>query len=474
MKNFDVVVIGAGPGGYVCAIRCAQLGFTTACIDGNLNDKGEPVLGGTCLNTGCIPAKALLDSSHYYSFIKNGAADHGINVGGVTADIYKMMGRKDRIVAKLTKGVAGLFKKNKVEWLRGCARLAPDNQVQVTGVAEEAGQEYAVAARRIVIATGSAPTRLSVAAVDQDRIVDSSGALSMTEVPRRLVIIGGGVVGLELGSVWGRLGAEVTVLEAMPELLHPVDRQIAAAVEKELAKQGLDLRLGVTVTGVGANNREVSVTYEDAEGKQKLVADKMIVAVGRTPNVQGLGAEEAGLALNKDGGIEVDEHCATGLENVYAIGDVVRGPMLAHKAMEEGVMVAERLAGQKTTVNLDLVPWVIYTWPEVVWVGKTEFELKEAGREYRAGVFPFAASGRAAAMGESVGMVKMLADAATDQVLGVHAFGPNVSELLAEAVLAMEFDGSAEDIARTLHAHPTLSEAMHEAALAVDQRTLHL
>ena len=474
MKNYDVVVIGAGPGGYVSAIRCAQLGLSTACVDNGLGDDDNPVLGGTCLNTGCIPSKALLDSSHHYAFINKQASNHGINVSGVKLDVHKMITRKNRIVQKLTRGIAGLFKKNSIDWLQGRATLLGKNEVQVAPAGKQPGEAYTVPARNIIIATGSVPAGFSLATVDQNRIVDSTGALAFKEVPKRLGVIGAGVIGLELGSVWSRLGSQVVILEALDDFLAPVDRQIASAAEKMLTKQGLDIRLGARVVGSSANNREVSVSYEQGNDKQQLTFDKLIVAVGRSPNVAGLGAEEAGLALNENGGIVVDEHCATNLPNVYAIGDVVRGPMLAHKAAEEGVMVAERLAGQKSGFNLDVVPWVIYTWPEIAWVGKTELELIEAGQPCKTGVFPLAASGRALAAGDSGGMVKMISDADTDQVLGVHVLGPNASELIAEAVLAMEFDGSSEDIARTIHAHPTLAEAMHEAALASDKRALHI
>ena len=474
MKSFDVVVIGGGPGGYVSAIRCAQLGFSTACLESRLDDDGQPALGGTCLNTGCIPSKALLDSSHHYTFIKHEAARHGINVGGVTMNIYKMMDRKNKVVQKLTRGISGLFIKNQVEWLQGHGKLLENNQIQVTPVGQEVAQEYIISAQHIIIATGSVPTKLPPAPVDQDKIVDSTGALAFTDVPRRLGIIGAGVIGLELGSVWGRMGSEVIILEALDDFLTPLDRQIATEAEKVLRRQGLDIRFGSKVTGTGLSSREVTITFEDREGKQQLAVDKLIVAVGRSPNTRGLGAEAVGLALSGRGFVKVDEHCATNLPNVYAIGDVVRGPMLAHKAAEEGVAVAERLAGKAGHINLDAVPWVIYTWPEIAWVGKTELELKAAGHPYKAGVFPFAASGRAHAMGDVGGMVKMLSDSNTDQVLGIHILGPNASELIAEAVLTLEFDGSSEDIARTIHAHPTLSEAMHEAALAVDNRTLHL
>ena len=473
MKTFDVVVIGGGPGGYVAAIRAAQLGLSTACIESWVNPAGKPALGGTCLNVGCIPSKALLDSSHQYAFIKHEASSHGINAQGATLDVNRMIDRKSRIVETLTMGIAGLFRKNKVEWLKGHARLLPDKQIEVTPVGGENTEPYLVAASHIIIATGSVPVKIPPAPVDQKFIVDSTGALAFNDVPRRLGVIGAGVIGLELGSVWSRLGAQVVILEALEDFLAAADRQIAAEAEKILRKQGLDIRLGARVTGTGSNNREVTVTFEDSGGKQQLIVDKLIVAVGRRPNTEGLGAAEAGLVVDERGFIQVDDECRTSLPDVYAVGDVVRGPMLAHKASEEGVAVAERIAGRAAHMNYEVIPWVIYTWPEIAWVGRTEAQLKAQGVEYRAGTFPFAASGRARAMGETGGMVKMLSDARTDRLLGVHILGPNASELVAEAVLAMEFDGSAEDIARTIHAHPTLSEAMHEAALAVDGRTLH-
>lgn len=473
MKNYDVVVIGAGPGGYVAAIRAAQLGLSTACIEGWLDKEGKPVLGGTCLNVGCIPSKALLDSSHHFSFLKNESKQHGINIAGVTIDVHKMIQRKAKVVQNLTQGIAGLFRKNKVEWLQGRGKLRGNGQIEVTPVSAEAGQPYTVTARNIIVATGSVPMKIPPAMVNNELVFDSTGALEFTDVPRRLGIIGAGVIGLELGSVWKRLGSEVVILEAMDEFLPSVDRQIATEAEKTLRKQGLDIRLGTKVTGTGSNNREVTVTYETTEGKQQLTVDKLIVAVGRKPNTEGLGAKEVGLALDERGYIQVDAHCKTNLDNIYAIGDVVKGPMLAHKASEEGVAVAERIAGKHGHVNYETIPWVIYTWPEVAWVGKTEQTLKKEGVEYRVGTFPFVASGRAHAMGTTEGLVKILSDASTDRLLGVHIFGPNASELIAEAVLAMEFEGSAEDIARTIHGHPTLSEAMHEAALAVDKRAIH-
>jgi dihydrolipoamide dehydrogenase len=472
--KFDVLVIGGGPGGYVAAIRCAQLGLSTACIEGWLNESGKPALGGTCLNVGCIPSKALLDSSHHFSFIRHEAAEHGINAPGATVDVSRMLARKVRIVQSLTIGIAGLLRKNKVEWLQGFGKLLPDRRVEVTPVGQESPQPYTVSAGHIIIATGSVPARIPPAPVDNELIVDSTGALSFSDVPRRLGIIGAGVIGLELGSVWNRLGSKVVILEALPDFLAAADRQIAGEAEKILRKQGLDIRLGAKVTGTASNNREVTVNFESPEGKQQLAVDKLIVAVGRGPNTARLGAAEAGLKLDERGFIDVDEQCRTNLPGVYAIGDVVRGPMLAHKAMEEGVAVAERIAGKHGHMNYGNIPWVIYTWPEIAWTGRTEQDLRAAGVQYRAGSFPFAASGRAKAMGESGGLVKILSDSQTDRILGVHIVGPNASELIAEGVLAMEFEGSAEDIALTIHAHPTLAEAVHEAALGVDQRSLHI
>ena len=472
-KKYDVVVIGGGPGGYVAAIRAAQLGLKTACIEGWIGEGGKPALGGTCLNVGCIPSKALLDSSHHFSFIRKEAAEHGINVPGATVDISRLMARKNKVVQTLTMGVAGLLRKNKVDWLQGFGRLVSAQQIEVTPAGDGSTPPYQVAAGNVIIATGSVPARIPPAPVDGEHIVDSTGALAFTEVPRRLGIIGAGVIGLELGSVWSRLGAKVVILEALSEFLAPVDRQIAGEAEKVLRGQGLDIRLGARVTGTASNNREVTVNFEGADGKEQIVVDRLVVAVGRKPNTSGLGAEEAGLQVDERGFISVDPDCRTNLPNVYAIGDVVRGPMLAHKASEEGIAVAELIAGKPGHVNYDTVPWVIYTWPEIAWVGKTEQELKAAGVEYKSGTFPFAASGRARAAGETAGLVKMLSDAKSDRLLGAHIFGPNASELIAEAVLAMEFEGSAEDIALTVHAHPTLAEATHEAALAVDKRTIH-
>ncbi len=473
MDKYDVIVIGGGPGGYVAAIRCAQLGLKTACVEGWLTPNNKPALGGTCLNVGCIPSKALLDSSHHYSHIRQHAGDHGIQVGEVSVDVGKMMARKDKIVKALTGGIASLFKKHRIDWLQGHGHLAGERQVTVTP--PDHSDKQTVEADHIIIATGSVPAGIPQAEVDNGGpIIDSTGALALTEVPARVGVIGAGVIGLELGSLWQRLGSEVTILEALETFLPRVDQQVAGEAAKSLKKQGLDIRLGTHVTATEVGKKGVTVTYQDADGEQQAEFDKLIIAVGRQPNTDSLGAEAAGLKLNQRGFIQVDDHCRTNISGVWAIGDVVRGPMLAHKAMDEGVAVAERIAGQTAHMDYNTIPWVIYTWPEIAWVGQTEEALQEDGIDYRSGTFPFMASGRARGMGDTEGLVKILADTNTDEILGVHIFGPSASELISEAVTAMAFDASSEDIARTVHAHPTLSEAMHEAALAVDQRTLHL
>lgn len=473
MKNYDVVVIGAGPGGYMAAIRCAQLGLNTACVECWQDPDGRPALGGTCLNVGCIPSKALLDSSHHYYHLRKHARDHGILIGDLSLDVPAMIARKDKIVKSLTQGIAGLFRKHKIEWLKGTARLRPDKKIEIVPL--DGGQNATVTAAHIIIAVGSVPASIPQAPIDNNGLIlDSTGALALTEVPKRLGVIGAGVIGLELGSVWSRLGAEVIILEALDTFLPAVDHQIAAEALKSLKKQGLDIRLGAMVTSVTTANGKVALAYRHSQGNQQETFDRLIVAVGRKPNTRTLGAEDVGLKLDQRGFIEVDEHCRTNLPGVYAIGDCVRGPMLAHKASEEGVAVAERIAGLKGHVNYATIPWVIYTWPEIAWVGRTEQELKAEGRACRTGTFPFMASGRAKALGETEGLVKFVADAKTDRILGVHLFAPYASELLAEAVVAMEFDASSEDIARTIHAHPTLAEAMHEAALAVEGRALHI
>lgn len=479
MKNYDVIVIGAGPGGYVAAIRCAQLGLTTACVESWSKKSGKPALGGTCLNVGCIPSKALLESSHHFSHLKNDAVDHGINVSGASMNVIKMIARKDKIVQMLTQGIAGLFRKNNIELLHGRGRITSRDEtgqyhVEVLPASVEGGEILTASAKHIIIATGSVPSNIPPAKVDNNRIVDSTGALAFTETPRKLCVIGAGVIGLELGSVWSRLGSEVIILEALESFLEPVDNQLSDEAYKILTKQGLDIRLGAKVTGTGSNNQEVTVIYEDAKGKKQISVDKLIVAVGRSPNTEGLDAEACGLELDEKGFIEVDEQCQTRLPNVYAIGDVVRGSMLAHKASEEGVAVAERIVGQPGHMNYQIIPWVIYTWPEIAWVGLTEEELQNTGIDYKVGTYPFAANSRARTMGDSAGLVKILADSQSDRILGIHILGPNASELISEAVLAMEFDASSEDIARTIHAHPSLSEAIHEAALSVDNRAIHI
>jgi dihydrolipoamide dehydrogenase len=471
MSDFDVIVIGGGPGGYVAAIRCAQLGLKTACVDERVNDQGEPVLGGVCLNVGCIPSKALLDSSHHYHRAQHEFAAHGISAQNLSIDVTTMMQRKQQVVQTLTGGIGMLFAKHKVTWLKGRAELAGDNRVRVSEHNNPQPVEYR--ADNLVIATGSTPVALAEAPLDGERIVDSSGALAFDEVPKRLGIIGGGVIGLELGSVWSRLGADTTVLVRGDTFLRNVDQQLAVALQRELAQQGIDIRMGAKLVVVKKTARQVTVTYADTEGEHKLVVDKLLVATGRRPNTEAIGAEVVGLALDSRGFIEVDETCRTNLPNVYAIGDVVRGPMLAHKASEEGVAVAERIAGQQPEVNYGVIPAVVYTWPELAWVGKTSEQLAAEGVAFKSGVFPLAGNGRAHAAGDAQGMVKILSDAATDRILGVHVFGPQASELIAEAVVAMEFAAAAEDLARIIHAHPTLSEAVHEAALAVDGRQIH-
>ena len=472
MDNFDVVVIGAGPGGYVAAIRAAQLGLRTACVDAWLDARGKPALGGTCLNVGCIPSKALLDSSHHYHNLRHLLPAHGIEAGDVKLDLRRMLARKDKVVRTLTRGVAGLLRKNKVESIAGLATLGGGGRVGVAPHGD--GEPRTLTARHIVLATGSVPVRIPVAEVDGDRIVDNEGALAFSEVPERLGIIGAGVIGLELGSVWARLGSEVTILEALDDFLPTADRRVAGEALKVLRRQGLDIRLGARVTGARPHETGVTVGYDDTEGSHEREFDRLVVAVGRRANTEGLDPAAAGVELDGHGRIVVDEHCRTTADGIWAVGDAVAGPMLAHKASEEGVAVAERIAGRAAHVDHGIVPWVIYTHPEIAWVGRTGAELDAAGVEHREGSFPFAASGRAQGSGETVGVVKVIADAATDRILGVHVLAANASELIAEAVVAMAFDASAEDIARTIHAHPTLAEAMHEAALAVDGRAIHV
>jgi dihydrolipoamide dehydrogenase len=470
MADYQVIVIGAGPAGYVAAIRCTQLGMKTACIDKWLNSNGKPVLGGTCLNVGCIPSKALLDSSHHYYFLQQQAAEHGIQLENLTIDIATMQARKQKVVDTLTQGIVGLFKKNKVTQITGTARLVNAQQVEVTA---HDGSQQTVSADHIIIATGSVPTELSAAPLTPEFIVDSTGALAFDSVPKRLGVIGAGAIGLELGSVWNRLGSQVTILEALPDFLATADRKIATMALRELKKQGLQIQLAAQITATRVENNEVIVNYQDKTGEQQLVVDKLIVAVGRKPLTASLGASEIGIHIDERGFIQVDDSRQTNVAGVYAIGDVIGGPMLAHKGSEEGILVAERLAGQKSEMSYETMPWVIYTLPEIAWVGKTEEQLKTASIAYNVGQFPFSASGRARALGETAGMVRIMADAQTDMILGVHLFGPSVSELITEAVVAMEFQASAEDLARTIHAHPTLAETLHEAALGVDERMIH-
>jgi dihydrolipoamide dehydrogenase len=470
---FDVVVIGGGPGGYIAAIRAAQLGFHVACIDEWKNAKGGPAPGGTCTNVGCIPSKALLQSSEHFEHAQHHFADHGIGLKDLSFDVPKMLARKDQVVRQNNDGILYLFKKNKVSFFhgRGSFVRAVEGgwEVAVAGASQEV-----LTGRQVVVATGSSARALPGVPFDEERILSNDGALRIGGVPRRLALIGSGVIGLEMGSVWRRLGAEVTVLEALPTFLGAVDEQIAKEAHKAFTRQGLKIELGVKVGEIVPGGEGVSVDYTDAKGQaRQLEVDRLIVSIGRVPNTTGLNAEAVGLKLDERGGIVVDAECRTNLPGVWAVGDVVRGPMLAHKAEEEGVAVAERIAGQHGHVNFDTIPWVIYTSPEIAWVGKTEQQLKAEGRAYRAGSFPFMANGRARALGDTTGMVKMLADATTDEVLGVHIVGPYASELIAEAVMAMEFKASSEDIARICHAHPSLSEATKEAALAVDRRTLN-
>ena len=470
MERFDVVVIGGGPGGYVAAIRCAQLGLLTACVDNWRSEEGKPTLGGTCLNVGCIPSKALLDSSHHYHQLQHGLSAHGISVKGLHLDIGVMQQRKNNVVRTLTGGIEALFLKHKITWLQGHGHLLEKNRVEIQ---RHDGDTVTVEGKHIIVATGSTPTPLADVPFDGERIVDSSGALAFTEVPRRLAVIGGGVIALELGSVWRRLGAEVTVLNRGKTLLGKVEEDIAKEAQRQLTAQGLDIRLGAKLAKLTVNKKQVTVYYQEAQGEQSLKVDRVLVATGRRPCTQGLNAEGVGLALDDHGFVVVDEFCRTNLPGVYAIGDVVRGPMLAHKASEEGVAVAERIAGQASQVNYETIPSVIYTWPEIAWVGKTSQQLRAGNMDFRAGVFPFTGNGRAHAMGDAAGLVKILSDNKTDRILGAHIVGPYASELISEIVTAMEFGGAAEDIARTVHAHPTLSEAVHEAALAVGGRALH-
>ncbi len=471
----DLIVIGAGPGGYIAAIRAAQLGMTVVCIDAWANAKGGPAPGGTCTNVGCIPSKALLQSSEHFDQAGHVFAEHGISVSGLKLDLDRMLARKEQVVRQNNEGILYLFKKNKVEFVHGRAAFVGASAAGFEiGVTPPSGEALKLVAKHVIIATGSSPRALPGAAYDEDRILSNTGALAIPSVPKRLGVIGAGVIGLEMGSVWRRLGAQVTVLEALPEFLGAADAQVAKEAQKQFKKQGLDIQLGVKITEVKTSARGVSLRYADASGAaQKLEVDRLIVSIGRVPNTEGLNLQAVGLQADERGFVPVDADCKTPVNGIWAIGDVVRGPMLAHKAEEEGVAVAERMAGQKPHVDFNTVPWVIYTAPEIAWVGQTEQQLKAAGRAYKSGSFPFLANGRARALGDTTGFVKMLSDATTDEILGVHIIGPMASELIAEAAVAMEFKAAAEDIARICHAHPTLSESMKEAALATAGRSLN-
>ena len=462
MKSFDVVVIGGGPGGYIAAIRAAQLGLTTACIDEWKGAGGKPALGGTCTNVGCIPSKALLQSSENFEHVGHGFAEHGVKVKGLELDLAQMLKRKDKVVKSNNDGIVYLFKKNKIDFFHGRGGFgASPNEIRV-------GEEV-LNAKNVIVATGSSPRALPGVEFDEKLILSNTGALAIPEVPKRLGVIGAGVIGLEMGSVWRRLGSEVTLLEALPTFLGAADEQIAKEAAKLFAKQGLKIELGVNITKV-ERKKTVSVQYGDKTAE----FDRLIVSIGRVPNTEGLNAAGVGLALDERGFIAVDGECRTNLPGVWAIGDVVRGPMLAHKAEEEGVVVAERIAGQKPHLDFNTIPWVIYTNPEIAWVGKTEQQLKSEGVQYRAGVFPFSANARARALGDTAGMAKVLAHAKTDEILGVHIMGPYAAELIAEAVLAMEFRASSEDVGMICHAHPSLAEALKDAALGVDKRSLNI
>jgi dihydrolipoamide dehydrogenase len=470
-EKFDVIVIGGGPGGYVAAIRAAQLGLSTACIDMNTGKDGKAALGGTCLNVGCIPSKALLDSSKHYHHLKNDYAAHGINVSDASIDINTMISRKDGVVSKLTGGVAQLFKANKVKQFHGRGRLSANKQVEFTPHASTG--KIMLEGKDIILAAGSVPISIPNVEYDNQYIIDNEGALDLTEVPARLGVIGAGVIGLELGSVWQRLGSQVTLLEALPSFLPTADQDISKQAGRLFKQQGLDIRLSTLVKSASVVNDEVKVILEDKNGESEISFDRLLVAVGRKPYTEGLLADDSDVELNERGQVNVNDQSQTNVPGVWAVGDCVRGPMLAHKASEEGIAVAELIAGKSAHIHFDTIPWVIYTDPEIAWVGKTEQQLKEEGVSYRSGSFPFAATGRGLAMGDAAGMVKMLADEDSDEILGVHIIGPGASELIAECVVTMEFHGSSEDLARIVHAHPTLSEAVHEAALHVDKRAIH-
>ncbi|MGY6587203.1 MAG: dihydrolipoyl dehydrogenase [Wenzhouxiangella sp.] len=469
-KEYDLIVIGGGPGGYAAAIRAAQLEKQVLLIDDRQDDNGKPAPGGTCLNVGCVPSKALLDSSKHYHHIQHDYTDHGINVDGVSMDIDRMLDRKRKIVKQLNGGLLQLFKANKIDFANGRGKLFADRQVEVR---PHDGEAYTAVGKHVMLAAGSVPFTIPNVEIDNEYILDNEGALEIGEVPERFGVIGAGVIGLEMGSVWSRLGADTVLLEAMDTLLGVVDTDMSRAAAREFKKQGLDIRLGAKVSKASVKDGKVEVHYTDGKGDHTEVFDRLLVAVGRRAATDNLLSDDSGVELTERGQVKVDEHCHTTAKGVVAIGDLVRGPMLAHKASEEGIAVVEALFTGYGHINLDTIPWVIYTDPEIAWVGKTEKELKEAGIEYKAGNFPFAATGRGLAMGNATGHVKILADAEDDTLLGVQIFGPNASELIAECVVAMEFHGTSEDLARIVHAHPTLSEAVHEAALSVDKRAIH-
>jgi dihydrolipoamide dehydrogenase len=468
---YDVVVIGSGPAGYVAAIRASQLGLKTACVEDYINESGDMTLGGTCLNVGCIPSKALLDSSHRYSDALNHLDGHGIGIEKVDLDIPVMMQRKDDIVKKLTGGISGLFAANKVASIHGRGKVLANSMVEIT---KTDGSIELVETKNIIIATGSSPIQIPSAIFDNKNIVDSTGALEFNKVPKTVGVIGAGVIGLELGSVWSRLGSKVTVIEAMDNFLPMADADIAKDSLKDFIKQGLDIKLGSKLISSNSLKNSVKISYENKEGTHEIEFDKLIVAVGRKPNVSEVFSKDSGITLDDNGFISVNDHCQTINDNIWAIGDVVRGPMLAHKGSEEGIMVAERIAGKFAEMNYDLVPSVIYTHPEIAWVGKNEAELKELGIEYKVGKFPFSASGRALAVEQSTGFVKLISDARTDTILGAHVFGPSAAEIVQQALISMEFGASSEDLGLTIFSHPTVSEALHEAALAVNNQAIHI
>ena len=468
---FDVVVIGGGPAGYVAAIRSAQLGLKTACIEEYVDAKNNPTFGGTCLNVGCIPSKALLDSSHRYQEATSHLKIHGIEVGSVALDIPAMMKRKNDIVAKLTNGIGGLFAANKVTPIAGRGKVLADSKVQITNIE---GKKEIIESKNIIIASGSSPIEIGSAIFNDTNILDSTGALEIDKVPETLGVIGAGVIGLELGSVWARLGSKVTVIEAMDDFLFMADKEVAKETFKDFKKQGLDIRLGCKLTSSKSLKNSVKITYENNGSSENMEFEKLIVAVGRKPNTSDIFEEDCGISLDEKGFISVNQNCQTDVKNIWAIGDVVRGPMLAHKGSEEGIMVVERIAGKHAEMNYDLVPSVIYTHPEIAWVGKNEEELKNDNIEYKVGKFPFAASGRALAVEQSVGFVKLLTDAKTDTIIGVHVFGPSAAEIVQQALISMEFGASSEDLGLTIFSHPTVSEALHEAALSVSNQAIHI